>query len=193
LEQLNLKGISMIHYLERFLVILGAFQPFITFLIGCAAVFISVKTYKNARMSRQHEEFVQLSKIKRDLYVLNSKYYSNFVALENSTSRLSELLFKADFNDLDEDDLKTISNYIDELTDSASKRLTEAEIIYEKKVEYINSISTINDALEELYKLESAVIQTEAYCHSLHDTNEYLVNLMIRAKISKNKSKKAEE
>lgn len=44
----------MIHYLERFLVILGAFQPFITFLIGCAAVFISVKTYKNARMSRQH-------------------------------------------------------------------------------------------------------------------------------------------
>jgi len=183
----------MIHYLERFLVILGAFQPFITFLIGCAAVFISVKTYKNARMSRQHEEFVQLSKIKRDLYVLNSKYYSNFVTLKNNTTRLSELLFKADFAALDDDDLESITKYIDGLTHSASERLTDAEVTYEKKVEYINTISTINDALEELYQLESFVIQTDALCHSLHENSEYSINLMIKAKIWNKEAREARE
>ncbi|RZD22824.1 hypothetical protein [Pseudoalteromonas sp. MEBiC 03485] len=180
----------MIGYLEKFLLILSAFQPLITFFIGCAAVYISVKTYKNARLSREHEELVQLSKIKRDLYIIITRYFSNVLTHRYNTSSLTELVFNSD---LDPEDMENILAFIEELIDSDNKRVKKSEVIYEKKIKYIKEISNINDALEELYHLEGLLIQSDALLASLHEKNTFSVKLMMKTEAIKAKYRTNED
>ncbi|KPZ56226.1 hypothetical protein AN393_01266 [Pseudoalteromonas sp. P1-25] len=169
----------MIKLLESFLLILGAFQPLITFLIGCSAVYISVKTYKNSRMSREHEELVQLSKIKRDLYVLISRYHSVHLNLKYKVNSLSSLVFDSN---LEADNMKCILKLIDTLSDEANKRFKDAEKTYNSKIDYIKNITTINDALEELYHLERLIIHNETLIDGLYENSLSEVKMRIRAK-----------
>lgn len=67
----------MIHFLERTLFILAAFQPLITFFIGCAAVYVSYITYKNARLAREHTLESQLFSMKRDIRVCCAERINN--------------------------------------------------------------------------------------------------------------------
>ena len=85
----------MIHLLERLLVILGALQPLITFLIGCAAVYVSIKTYKNAKMLRKHTESSQLFSLKREIRTCCTEYLNNVsLCLTDLHSELHILQYK---------------------------------------------------------------------------------------------------
>ena len=169
----------MIKLLESFLLILNAFQPLITFLIGCSAVYISVKTYKNSRMSREHEELVQLSKIKRDLYVLISRYQSVHLTEKYKVTSLSNLVFDSK---LEDDNNKCILEFINTIREKTNKRFKDAEKIYNLKLDCIKSITTINDALEELYHLERLLIQNETLIEALYENNLSEVKMRLREK-----------
>lgn len=60
----------MIQYIESALIILGAFQPLITFFIGLCAIYISTLTFNNAKIARLHNESCQLFSLKRDCRIL---------------------------------------------------------------------------------------------------------------------------
>lgn len=63
----------MIKFIECALIISGYLQPLITMLIGCAAIYISVITFKNAKETRLHNEFLELNTLKRDAIKLISE------------------------------------------------------------------------------------------------------------------------
>ena len=69
----------MLKYIEFGLQVLSAFQPLITFIIGCLAVFISIKTYGNAKQTREHNELMALNEIKRDIRKLYHQIYNEIL------------------------------------------------------------------------------------------------------------------
>ena len=176
LKQLNLKGINMIQYLERFLVILGAFQPLITFSIGLAAIYISVITYKNAYLTRKHEELIQLSKIKRELYNLYTKIYINYLRYHYELDKLKGLIFESDLNG---DEMKSVITFVDDLIGESAKILEDRKRLHKKKLESTSKLTDINKALDILYKVESLVVEDEEFTSVTANKNLGLVKVKI--------------
>lgn len=143
----------MVKFLESFLTVLNAFQPLITFFIGCAAVYISAKTYRNAQLSRLHDVNMQIAGIKRDIIKLLTEY------IELQRSNLSELNgMRSILSTLKIDDLQSELMSFDDGVKDMEEHLKSAEIVVGKYITKLEKINEVDSALDLLFYIERSVI-----------------------------------
>lgn len=152
----------MIEFIEISLIILGAFQPLITFLIGCAAVYISFITYKNAKLAREHTVDCQIFNLKRDIHACCAEYINNAsICVGDLEDHLYLLTCKLD-SKFKKDDADF--HRFTELIKSQEEVLKSVEEQCEKTLLSLSDIDKLNEFEKLLFKIEKKKINSAGVC-----------------------------
>jgi len=166
----------MIKFIECVLIISGYLQPLVTMFIGGAAIYISHMTFKNAKETRLHNEFLELNTLKRDAIKLISEMTADQTIAVN---RVRELCNEAVLIDLDDQE-----NY-ELLNAEAEKMLEDHVVVYDEAINNLESLISIiheskciDNVIIIIHNLEDMKLRNK----NEHDTlyNEYKFKFKLR-------------
>lgn len=145
-------------------------------LIDCAAIYISVITFKNAKETRLHNEFLELNTLKRDAIKLISEMTADQTI---STNRVRELCNEAILLDLDEhEDYEFINAGAEKILEEHLAVYNDVKTNLEHLISVIHKSTSIDNVINTIHNLEEIKLKNKSETDALY--NEYKFRFKLR-------------
>ena len=165
----------MLKCVEAAIIFSGHLQPIITIFIGIAAVFISIKTFRNAHKAREHTEYITLNSYKRDGIVLVSTMVSDQEEILKNVRELTNSILFEEYENSDH--LEILDKQGELILSKHLNMYTELISSYENLLTEIRESDSITEILDHIFNLEYQRLKNKSNCESLIE--EYKLNIKV--------------